>query len=157
MAVRVSRVSDDALFEFSCAQWSLMSDASKADWTVTENTCGVQSAFGNPYAASEFLYTLTGIIAVVEPLTLTLVDGVYTISVTLPEWYTYKGTIASNRVIVPTGDFVLPASDDACYAIIRRQVYQSPDDFTVNLVDNSLDFVAGLGLNGQTVYVKAYL
>lgn len=157
MAVRVSRVSDDTLFEFSCTQWSLMTDATKADWTVTENTCGIQTTVGNPYAASDFIFTLNGVIAAAAPLSITVVDGVYTISITLPQWYTYKGVVSSNRVIVPTGDFLLPANDADCYAIVRRQIYLSPDDFTVNLVDNSLDFVAGPSLNGQTIFVRAFV
>lgn len=156
MAILAKNV-DDALFEFDCPQWALMSDASKADWTVLENTCGIQTTVGNPYASSDFIFTLNGIIVADEPLHIDVVDGVYTISITLPTWYTYKGTISSNRVFVPTLDFTLPTNDSACYAIVRRQMYQSPDDFTVNLVDNSLDFVAGLNLNGQVVYVKAYV
>ena len=70
------------------------------------------------------------------------------------QWYTYKGTISANKVIV-TG-FDLPANDDACFAVVRRQIYQSPDDFTINYGDNSVNFLAGLGLNGQIAYVKAY-
>lgn len=72
-------------------------------------------------------------------------------------WYTFKGNIGAttaHRVFV-TG-FDLPANDDACFAIVRRQVYQSPDDYTLNLVDNSLDFLSSLNLNGQVAYVKAY-
>lgn len=69
-------------------------------------------------------------------------------------WYTFKGTIASNKVTV-TG-FDLPANDDACYVIVRRQFYTSPDDFTINYGDNSVNFLSGLGLNGQTALVRAY-
>lgn len=69
-------------------------------------------------------------------------------------WYTFKGTISSNKVIV--SGFTLPANDDACYVIVRRQIYQSPDDFTINYGDNSVNFLSGLGLNGQIAYVKAY-
>lgn len=69
-------------------------------------------------------------------------------------WYTYKGTIATNKVIV--SGFTLPANDDACYCVVRRQIYQSPDDFTINYGDNSVNFLSGLGLNGQVAYVKAY-
>lgn len=73
------------------------------------------------------------------------------------KWYTFKGNIGAttaHRVFV-TG-FDLPANDDACFAIVRRQIYQSPDDYTLNLVDNSLDFLSSLNLNGQVAYVKAY-
>jgi len=69
-------------------------------------------------------------------------------------WYTFKGTITTNKVIV-TG-FTLPVNDDACFCIVRRQVYQSPDDFTINYGDNSVNFLSSLGLNGQIAYVKAY-
>lgn len=69
-------------------------------------------------------------------------------------WYTYKGTVSSNKVIV--SGFTLPANDDACFCIVRRQIYQSPDDFTINYGDNSVNFLSGLGLNGQVAYVKAY-
>ena len=156
MAV-LARDGSDFLFEFACSQWALMSDASKADWTVLENTCGIPVSVGDPYASSDFIFTLNGVIAAAAPLSITVVDGVYTISVTLPEWHTYKGVVSSNRIIVPTGEFLLPANDADCYAIVRRQIYLSPDDFTVNLVDNSLDFVAGPSLNGQTIFVRAFL
>ncbi len=81
MAVRVTNVSDSSLFEFTCAQWALMSDASKADWTVTENTCGIQTGYGNPYAATDLIFTLNGVLGAQAPITLTLIDGVYTVGI----------------------------------------------------------------------------
>lgn len=69
-------------------------------------------------------------------------------------WYTFKGMISANKVIV-TG-FDLPSNDDACFCVVRRQIYQSPDDFTINYGDNSVNFASSLGLNGQVAYVKAY-
>lgn len=81
MAVKVKLVSDSSEFEFTCAQWALMSDASKADWTVTENTCGIQTGYGNPYAATDLLFTLNGVVGADSPITLTLIDGVYTVGI----------------------------------------------------------------------------
>ena len=155
MAVRVSRISDDIPFEFSCAQWSVMSDDSKAEWEVTDNTCGVQTSAGSPYAASEFLYTLSGLIAVEYPLVLSVVDGVYTISVVLPEWHTFKGTISANKIIV-TG-FTLPSDINAVFPVVRKQWMMPTDDFTIDTGDNSVNFNAGLGLNGQIAYIRAYV
>lgn len=156
MAILARNV-DDLVFEFTCPQWALMSDASKLDWTVLENTCGIQTTIGNPYASSSFVLTLQGRIEVDTPLTLTVVDGVYTIGINLPEWKTYKGTIASNKVIVPTINFILPANQAGIYAIVRRQQYHTADDYTVNTTDNSLEFLPGLNLNGQIVYVHAFV
>lgn len=82
MAVKVKLISDGSDFEFSCAQWELMSDTSKADWTVTENTCGIQTGYGNPYAATDLLFTLNGVVGADSPITLTLIDGVYTVGIT---------------------------------------------------------------------------
>lgn len=81
MAVRVTRVSDDSIFEFTCAQWALMSDDSKSEWNVTENTCGIQTGYGNPYAATDLLFTLNGVVGADSPITLTLIDGVYTVGI----------------------------------------------------------------------------
>lgn len=75
-------------------------------------------------------------------------------SFTPGNWYTHKGTISANKVIV--SGFDLPTNDDACFAVVRRQIYQSPDDFTIDYGDNSINFASGLGLNGQIAYVKAY-
>lgn len=75
-------------------------------------------------------------------------------------WYTYKGVIGavtSNRVFVPTTEFLLPLNDDNSFVIVRRQMYQSPDDYTLNYVDNSVDFNAALGLNGQTAAIKVFV
>jgi hypothetical protein len=77
-------------------------------------------------------------------------------SFTPGNWYTHKGTISSNRVFVPTSEFILPPNDDACFVVVRRQIYQSPDDFTLNYTDNSIDFIITPSLNGQIAYVKAY-
>ena len=81
MAVRVTNVADDSLFEFTCAQWALMSAASQADWNVTENTCGIQTGYGNPYAATDLIFTLNGVLGAQAPITLTLIDGVYTVGI----------------------------------------------------------------------------
>lgn len=70
-------------------------------------------------------------------------------------WYTHKGTVSSNKVIV--SGFTLPTNGHACYAVVRRQVYHFMDDFTIDTMDNSVNFLSGLGLNGQTAYVKAYV
>lgn len=81
MAVSVQRISDDILFQFTCAQWALMSAASKAEWTVTENTCGFITGQGSPYASSNQVYSLNGVIGASNPITLSLIDGVYTIGI----------------------------------------------------------------------------
>jgi hypothetical protein len=96
MAVRVSNVVDPTLlFEFTCTEWALMSDATKADWTVTENSCGVFSGFGSPYASSDLISTLNGVIGTDDPIILTLVDGVYTIGIT-PASGTTPGSMSAN-------------------------------------------------------------
>ena len=81
MAVSVQRIADDILFQFTCAQWALMSTASKAEWTVTENTCGFITGQGSPYASSNQVYSLNGVIGASNPITLSLIDGVYTIGI----------------------------------------------------------------------------
>jgi len=146
---------DDLLFEFDCSQWALMSDASKADWTVVENTCGVVSTVGSPYADSDFLFTLNGVVAAEAPITITLVDGVYTIGIDLPEWQTFKGTVSANKLIV--ADFDLPTNGEAVFVTVRRQRYFFTDDFTIDYGDNSVNFVSGPSLNGQVCYVTAYV
>lgn len=96
MAVRVSNVADPTLlFEFTCTEWALMSDATKDDWTVTENNCGIFSGFGSPYAASDLISTLNGVIGTDDPITLTLIDGVYTIGIT-PASSTSPGSMSIN-------------------------------------------------------------
>ena len=96
MAVRVSNVVDPTLlFEFTCTEWALMSDATKADWTVTENSCGVFSGFGSPYAASDLVSTLNGVIGTDDPITLTLIDRVYTIGIS-PATGTTPGSMSAN-------------------------------------------------------------
>jgi hypothetical protein len=72
-----------------------MSDATKADWTVTENSCGVFSGFGSPYASSDLISTLNGVIGTDDPIILTLVDGVYTIGIT-PASGTTPGSMSAN-------------------------------------------------------------
>lgn len=159
MAV-IAKDAGDLLFEFGCAQWALMSDASKAPWTVVENTCGIQTSVGSPYAASSFLFTLNGVVAADSPLNISIVDGVYTIGLNPPK--TYKGTVTANSVAIPTSEFTLPSDAGFCTVIVRRQVYQpSTDtetrDFELNLPANSVDFEAGLNLNGQIAYIKAWV
>jgi len=70
-------------------------------------------------------------------------------------WYTFKGTISSSKVIV-TG-FDLPANGNAVFPVVRRQFYNFTDDFTIDYGDNSVNFAAGLGLNGQIAYIRAYV
>lgn len=79
MAVTARDISTLEQFEFSCAQWGLMEPSNQAEWEVIENTCGFVSILGNPYAASEFLYTLDGRVAVADPLQINTVSGVSTI------------------------------------------------------------------------------
>jgi len=96
MAVKVSNVADPTLiFEFTCTEWALMSDATKADWNVTENSCGVFSGFGSPYAASDIINTLGGFIGVDDPIILTLIDGIYTIGIN-PATGTMQGSMSAN-------------------------------------------------------------
>ena len=85
---------DDLEFSFSCAQWDLMSDASKAGWTVTENTCAAQTSTGSPYAASDFIFTLNGVLLAEAPITIGLVDGVYTIGIN-PATATTPGSMSA--------------------------------------------------------------
>ena len=152
MAVLAKNAAEDQ-YEFTCAQWALMSAASQADWTVLENTCGIQTLFGNPYAASDFLVTLNGVISVNAPLTISVVDGVYTIGINIK---TYRGTISGNSVTVPTTEFIMVDDDALVSATVRRQRYRSPYDFTINTTTNSLDFLPGLNLNGQIVDIDAF-
>lgn len=79
MAVRVKKIADDSLFNFTCAQWAMMEAADKADWTVLENTCGLVTQLSYPYASSEFFYTLDGLVAAEDPLQIQTVDGISTI------------------------------------------------------------------------------
>lgn len=96
MAVRVSNVANpDLVFEFTCSEWALMSDASKGDWLVTENSCGVLQGFGSPYAASDFVSTLNGVIGADAPITLTLIDGVWMVGIS-PASPTTPGSMSIN-------------------------------------------------------------
>jgi hypothetical protein len=79
MAVRVKKISDNSLFSFTCAQWALMETADRANWTVLENTCGLVTQLSYPYAASEFFYTLDGLVAADDPLQIQTQDGISTI------------------------------------------------------------------------------
>ncbi len=76
-------------YEFSCGAWALMDPDSKADWTVVENTCGQREVVGNPYASSRRIPSLSGRIRVVDPITLTMVDGVLTLALDLNRYPTY--------------------------------------------------------------------
>jgi hypothetical protein len=80
MSVSVKKISDDTLFSFNCAQWSLMSPANQAEWEVLENTCGLVTLLFNPYAASEFFYTLDGRVAADTPLQIVTLAGISTIN-----------------------------------------------------------------------------
>ncbi len=79
MAVRVKKIADDSLFSFTCAQWAMMEATDKSDWTILENTCGLVTQLSYPYAASEFFYTLDGLVAADDPLQIQTQDGVSTI------------------------------------------------------------------------------
>ena len=157
MAV-IAKDASDLLFEFDCAQWAIMSDASKAPWTVVENTCGIQTSVGSPYASSSFLFTLSGIVTANAPITIEIVDGVYVLSLNAPK--VYEGVIASNKVIIPTSEFTLPDDiNNVQSVVVRRQMYNASTptdtrDFDINYVDNSIEFESSLGLNGQTAYIK---
>lgn len=126
--------------EFTCEQLALMDGVLDPAWTITENTCGQYfSQFRSPYASF----------------------GIDVNGATLPgAWYTYKGTVASNRVIIPTADMVLPSNPSNVMVIVRRQNYNPSvpgdvRDFTVNNSDNSIDFES-LGLDGQIAYIKVF-
>lgn len=126
---------------FTCEQYSLMDETLPAGWTITENTCGIYAGyFRSPYAS--FGLDLSG----------TALPG---------NWYTYKAVIASNKVTVPTDVFLLPSNHNNTRVIVRRQEYHpsAPSetrDYTVNNTDNSIDFEAGLNLNGQIAFIKVF-
>lgn len=126
---------------FTCAQYALLNSTLPSGWTITENTCGVYlGQLRSPYAS----FGLE-------------VDGTR-----LPgNWYSYEGTITSNRVIIPTSAFVLPGNANNVFVIVRRQQYNptvpgDTRDFTVNNTDNSIDFNSALALNGQTAYIRVF-
>ena len=79
MSIKVRKIADSSLFSFTCAQWAMMEAADKADWEVIENLCGRVTLINNPYAASEFFYTLDGQVAAETPLRIATVDGISTI------------------------------------------------------------------------------
>lgn len=77
-------------------------------------------------------------------------------------WKTYEAVIASNAVTIPTSTFFLPTDANNVYAIVRRQTYLPDDgadvrDFSIDYGLNKITFLTSLGLNGQTVYVKAFV
>jgi hypothetical protein len=57
----------------------MMEATDKSDWTILENTCGLVTQLSYPYAASEFFYTLDGLVAADDPLQIQTQDGVSTI------------------------------------------------------------------------------
>lgn len=126
---------------FTCAQYALMNSTLPSGWTITENTCGVYlGQMRSPYAS--FGLEIDG----------TRLPG---------NWYSYEGTITSNRVIIPTSAFVLPGNANNVFVIVRRQQYNptvpgDTRDFTVNNTDNSIDFNSALALNGQTAYIRVF-
>ena len=126
---------------FTCEQYALAGDALPAGWTITENTCGMYfGQFRSPFAS--FGLNLSG----------TALPG---------NWYTYKGTIASNQVVIPTTEFLLPSNPCNTRVIVRRQAYNpsvpgDTRDYSVNNEDNSIDFEASLGLNGQVAYISVF-
>lgn len=79
MSIKVRKIADSSLFSFTCAQWAMMEPLDKADWEVIENLCGRVTLINNPYAASEFFYTLDGQVAAETPLRIATVDGISTI------------------------------------------------------------------------------
>lgn len=127
--------------EFTCEQYALSGYALDAAWTITENTCGQYLAkLHSPFASFGIEFGGTAI------------PG---------GWYVYKAVIASNRVIIPTADLTLPSNEANVIAIIRRQQYNATvpgevRDFTVNNADNSVDFEAGLNLNGQIAFIRVF-
>lgn len=77
-------------------------------------------------------------------------------------WKSYKGTVSSNRVIVPGGEFTIPDNPDEVMVIVRRQFYHASTgletrDYEINTVDNSVDFQSSLGLNGQIAFIKVFV
>ncbi len=56
-----------------------MDPTDQADWEVIENTCGRVTLLNNPYATSEFFYTLDGLVAAEDPLKISTIDGISTI------------------------------------------------------------------------------
>jgi len=81
MSVLCEHITSGFLFEFTCPQWADMTNATQADWNIVQNTCGSTTYFGNPYAASDFLVTLDGIILGDAPIVVSTVDGVTTVSI----------------------------------------------------------------------------
>ena len=127
--------------EFTCEEYALSDYTVPLGFTITENTCGIyMQSFRSPFASF----------------------GIDFAGTALPgNWYTYKGTIASNRVIVPTSEFTLPSNHHNTQVIVRRQTYQPTvpgevRDYSVNNADNSIDFESSLNLNGQVAYIRVF-
>jgi len=126
--------------EFTCEQYALMGDDIPG-WTITENTCGIYvDLLRSPYAS--FGLDLAG----------TSLPG---------NWRTYKGVVAANKVTIPIAELKLPSNPHNTMVIVRRQHYHpsvpsETRDYTVNNSTNSIDFEAGLNLNGQVAYVKVF-
>lgn len=126
---------------FTCEQYALLGEVLPAGFVVVNNTCGVYlSRFRSPFAS--FGLEIDG----------TRLPG---------NWYSYEATITSDRVIIPTGTLVLPGNANNVFVIVRRQEYHpsvpgDTRDFTVNNVDNSIDFNAALNLSGQTAYIRVF-
>jgi hypothetical protein len=85
--------------EFSCGAWALMTDASKAPWTVVENTCGRYNIFATPYAAFEIASSVLGVIEEDAPITVTVEGGVVTIGI-LPATSTQNGYMSSQQFTI---------------------------------------------------------
>ena len=127
--------------EFSCTQYALMGGSLPSGWTISENTCGIYTQhFRSPYASF----------------------GIDFAGTALPgSWYTYKATIASNQVVVPSTEFILPSNPHNTRVEVRRQAYHPSvpgevRDYTVNNSNNSIDFEASLGLNGQIAFISVF-
>lgn len=127
--------------DFTCEQYALAGYALPSGWSVTESTCGIYAGmFRSPYAS--FGLDLAG----------TALPG---------SWNTYKAVITSNRVIIPAVVFLMPSNPHNTMAIVRRQNYHASipgetRDYTINYVDNSIDFEPGLNLNGQIAFIKVF-
>lgn len=68
-------------YRFGCGQWAAMTDASKLDWDILENTCGYATSIGSPYASSSLISTLNGLVGATEPVTLEVINGIFTIGI----------------------------------------------------------------------------
>ena len=66
---------DGLQFRFTCAQWSLMTDAERAPWSVLENTCGQKVNEDYPFASSAKKTSFWGRIKALIPLKITISAG----------------------------------------------------------------------------------